>query len=149
MTPSRARQQVEGRFGSGISRRAAALCPRLGRERIARRVGRAILPRGGERAGHVLIVDPDCDLCGGLVGFLEASGYRATAVHDGHAGLSAARSLRPDVAVVEVFLPGLSGYEVCRELRDEFGPALPIILVSGERAESYDRVAGLLIGADD
>ena len=100
-------------------------------------------------AGHVLIVDPDCDVCGGLVGFLEASGYRATAVHDGHAGLSAARSLRPDLAVVEVVLPGLSGYEVCRELRDEFGPALPIILVSGERAESYDRVAGLLIGADD
>jgi len=100
-------------------------------------------------ADHVLLLDSDRDLSARLIGFLEASGYRATAVHDGQAALSAARSLRPDLALVEVVLPGLSGYEVCRELRDEFGPAFPIILVSGERVEPHDRVAGLLIGADD
>jgi DNA-binding NarL/FixJ family response regulator len=43
----------------------------------------------------------------------------------------------------------MSGYEICRDLRELHGAGLPIIFVSGKRAESYDRVAGLLIGADD
>ena len=98
---------------------------------------------------HVLFVDPDRDLCKQLSEFLETAGYRVTAAYDGRAGVRSARSGRPDSAVVEVVLPDLSGYEVCRELREEFGPGFPIVLVSGERAESCDRVAGLLIGADD
>jgi len=56
---------------------------------------------------------------------------------------------RPDLVVLDVQLPGMSGYEICRELRDEFGDALPILFVSGFRTESLDRVAGLLVGADD
>jgi len=47
-----------------------------------------------------------------------------------------------------VTLPALSGYEVCHQLREEFGESLPIILVSSERTEPFDRVAGILIGAD-
>jgi DNA-binding NarL/FixJ family response regulator len=50
---------------------------------------------------------------------------------------------------LEVALPGLSGYEVCHQLRNEFGDALPIVFLSGDRTEPFDRVAGLLIGADD
>ncbi len=46
-------------------------------------------------------------------------------------------------------MPRLSGYEVCRELRDAFGREMSVIFVSGERTESFDRVAGLLLGADD
>jgi DNA-binding NarL/FixJ family response regulator len=46
-------------------------------------------------------------------------------------------------------MPGISGYGVCHALRDEFGESLPIMFVSGERTEPYDRVAGLLVGADD
>ncbi len=46
-------------------------------------------------------------------------------------------------------LPGISGYEVCRQLRERFGEQLPIIFVSGDRTEAHDRVAGLMIGADD
>jgi DNA-binding NarL/FixJ family response regulator len=63
--------------------------------------------------------------------------------------LAAARKREPEVAVLDVHLPGVSGYEICRRLRESFGPALPIIFLSGERVESYDRVAGLLLGADD
>jgi DNA-binding NarL/FixJ family response regulator len=48
-----------------------------------------------------------------------------------------------------VCLPGISGYQVCRDLRDRFGDGLPIIFVSGARSESYDRVAGLLVGGDE
>ena len=55
----------------------------------------------------------------------------------------------PSLVLLDVQLPRVSGYEVCRELRDEYGDALPIVFVSGERTESLDRVAGLMIGADD
>ena len=51
--------------------------------------------------------------------------------------------------ILDVDLPRISGYEVCRELRDAFGEAVAIMFVSGTRAEAYDRVGGLLIGADD
>jgi two-component system response regulator BaeR len=51
--------------------------------------------------------------------------------------------------LLDVCLPGASGYEVCRELRDRFGDTLGIVFVSGERVDSIDRVSGLLLGADD
>jgi DNA-binding NarL/FixJ family response regulator len=54
----------------------------------------------------------------------------------------------PALVVLDV-MPLVSGYEVCRRLRDRYGTALPIVFLSGERVESLDRVAGLLIGADD
>ena len=56
---------------------------------------------------------------------------------------------RPAAVLLDVNMPRLSGYEVCRALRVEHGDGLPLIFVSGERTESYDRVAGLTIGADD
>jgi DNA-binding NarL/FixJ family response regulator len=55
----------------------------------------------------------------------------------------------PALVVLDVNLPSVSGYEVCRRLRDRNGTGLPIVFLSGERVESFDRVAGLLIGADD
>ena len=51
--------------------------------------------------------------------------------------------------ILDVRLPDLSGYEVCRELRDRLGASVPVMFVSGERIESFDRVAGLLVGGDD
>lgn len=63
--------------------------------------------------------------------------------------LAAVRSERPGVVVLEVCLAELSGYEVCRKLRAEFGETVAIMFVSRVRTESYDRVAGLLVGADD
>jgi len=59
------------------------------------------------------------------------------------------RREQPCAAVLDVHLPGRSGYEVCRELRDTYGDTIPIVLVSGERVEDLDRVAGLLLGADE
>jgi DNA-binding NarL/FixJ family response regulator len=52
-------------------------------------------------------------------------------------------------AVLDVNLPDRSGYEVCREIRRVYGAGLPIVFVSGDRKEPYDRVGGLLLGADD
>jgi len=68
---------------------------------------------------------------------------------NGEDALKAARKERPRIVLLDVNLPGMSGYDVCRELRAEFGERLPIVFVSGERTESFDRVAGLRLGGDD
>jgi DNA-binding NarL/FixJ family response regulator len=95
------------------------------------------------------VVDDDPGLLGLLERLLELDDLEVTAVASGEEALAAARAQRPDLAILDVNLPGLSGYEVCRALREAYGPALPILFVSGVRTEPYDRVAGLLLGADD
>ena len=99
--------------------------------------------------GHILVVDDDPafrDLVGTL---LERIGCQTVGAADGHEALSAAASSQPDVVLLDVDLPGTSGYEVCRELRDTYGDDLAIVFVSGERTDQLDRVSGLLLGADD
>jgi DNA-binding NarL/FixJ family response regulator len=56
---------------------------------------------------------------------------------------------RPAIVLLEVHLPDISGYEVCRRLRDEFGNDIAIVFLSGKRREEFDRTAGMLLGADD
>lgn len=100
-------------------------------------------------AGRVLIVDGDERCRTSTAGLLDRAGFRTREAATGEEALVAARGERPALVVLEVFLPDMSGYTVCRQLRTNFGEALPIIFVSGERTEPYDRVAGLLIGADE
>jgi DNA-binding response OmpR family regulator len=95
------------------------------------------------------VVDDDPGLLGLLERLLELDDLEVTAVASGEEAIAAARAQRPDLAILDVNLPGLSGYEVCRALREAYGLALPIMFVSGARTEPYDRVAGLLLGADD
>lgn len=99
--------------------------------------------------GPVVVVDDDDAFREFVTSLLGRAGYRAVGVADGDDVLSAVRLERPALVLLEVNLPGVSGYELCRQLRDEFGEQLPIVFVSAERTESVDRVAGLLIGADD
>ena len=108
--------------------------------------------RDGEDAegGVAMIVDPDSDDRAVVATVFERAGYEtrfeaATAEE----AFELVRREPPRLVVVEVDLPGVCGYEVCHELRQEFGEGLPIVLVSGERTEAFDRVGGLLIGADD
>lgn len=76
-------------------------------------------------------------------------GYTAIEADDGSRAMEAAKRKRPALVLLDVNLSGVSGYEVCRQLRDAFGQEISIIFVSGDRTEPYDRVAGLLLGADD
>jgi two-component system nitrate/nitrite response regulator NarL len=99
--------------------------------------------------GPVLIVDDDASLRALVARLLEGAGYATSAAASGEQALAWAAAARPRAVVLDVRLPGISGYEVCRELRGRYGDALPILFVSGERVESFDRVAGLLLGADD
>ena len=100
--------------------------------------------------GRILVVDDDLALLECVSTTLESAGFAVVAVSGGAEALELVRgSEPPDIVVLDVQLPGMSGYEICRELRDEFGAGLPILFLSGFRTEALDRVAGLLVGADD
>jgi DNA-binding NarL/FixJ family response regulator len=99
--------------------------------------------------GDVLVVDDDAGCRELMSELLESVGYRTIVAENGEEALARARRDRPALVVLDVHLPGLSGYEVCRQLKDEFGKRLMVALVSGKRCEPLDCVAGLLIGADD
>jgi DNA-binding NarL/FixJ family response regulator len=96
-----------------------------------------------------LIVEDDAPTGTSMADALDRAGYATRLVGSGEAALEAVREELPALVLLDVCLPGLSGYQVCHELRNEFGSGLPIVFVSGARRESYDRVAGLLIGGDD
>jgi two-component system, LuxR family, response regulator FixJ len=98
--------------------------------------------------GPILVVEDDDALREQVRVMLEEAGYAVLAAANGIDALAAARKEPPAAVVLDVCLPGLSGYEVCRTLKEEL-PGTPVVFVSGERVESFDRVAGLLIGADD
>jgi DNA-binding NarL/FixJ family response regulator len=95
-----------------------------------------------------LIADEDPTSRDHLARVLEAAGYEIVQVASGEEVLQAVKEVKPSIVLLEIPLGGLSGYEVCRALRAEAGE-MPIVFVSGSRTESYDRVAGLLVGADD
>src|SRR5687767_12631662 len=99
--------------------------------------------------GSVLIVDDDANYRAFVAAILERVGYETKEAESGEEALKSVRLQRPSCVLLDVLLPGVTGYAVCRELRDEYGEALPIIFVTGERTEPGDRVAGLLLGADD
>jgi DNA-binding NarL/FixJ family response regulator len=98
----------------------------------------------------ILVVDGDPDFRREASRALAATGFRTLEAETGEEALRAIAGEAGIVLVVlEVRLEDVSGYEVCRQLRQDRGDALPIIFVSGDRTESFDRVAGLMLGADD
>jgi DNA-binding NarL/FixJ family response regulator len=101
------------------------------------------------KRGRILLVEDDECCREHLATVFRQAGYEACEAATGEEALETARREQLGLVVLDVCLPGISGYEVCHELRQEFGERLPIILVSGLRTESLDRVAGLLLGADD
>jgi DNA-binding response OmpR family regulator len=100
-------------------------------------------------ADSILIADDDAASRASVSALLRRAGYEATEAATGEEALEAALDERPALVVLEVELPGMSGYDVCSSLRDTFGETLPILFVTGRRTEPLDCVAGLLIGADD
>ena len=97
----------------------------------------------------ILVADDDMDIRD-LVAFkLEQAGFDVTAVDNGLAALTAARLEPPDLVVLDVMMPGMSGIDVCRELRNDRTTAgLPIILLTA-RAQEGDVEVGFGAGADD
>jgi two-component system, OmpR family, response regulator len=104
------------------------------------------LPSGGTTA---LVVDADQETRALLAELLPRAGLSVIEAPDGETALALAETTRPALVVLEVCLPGLGGYEVCRELRQQFGQEMAIVFLSADRIAPTDRTAGLLIGADD
>ncbi|MGW7469079.1 two-component system response regulator CseB [Streptomyces xantholiticus] len=95
---------------------------------------------------HVLFVEDDDVIREATQLALERDGFTVTAVPDGLRGLEAFRADRPDIALLDVMVPGLDGVSLCRRIRDE--STVPVIMLSA-RADSIDVVLGLEAGADD
>jgi DNA-binding response OmpR family regulator len=95
----------------------------------------------------ILIVEDEPDMVTGLKDNFEFEGYEVATAQDGQSGLEQARTLKPDLLVLEVMLPKLSGLEVCKTLRGE-GYEGPILMLTA-RGQEIDKVVGLELGADD
>jgi two-component system, NarL family, nitrate/nitrite response regulator NarL len=102
-----------------------------------------------ERPSSVLVVDGDPKSRAALSRALQRAGYPAQQTCTGEEALEAAGRQRPALVIMETHLPGASGYEICREFRERYGEDLPIVFVSAARTDETDKVAGLLLGADD
>jgi DNA-binding NarL/FixJ family response regulator len=98
---------------------------------------------------EILVVIDDEPARRTIADLLVQAGYTCRKLASGEEALSAAREHEPAAVVLAVVLPGMTGYDVCRALREEAGELLPIIFVSKLRTDSLDCVAGLLLGADD
>jgi two-component system nitrate/nitrite response regulator NarL len=104
---------------------------------------------GPPKGSCVLIVDHDEEARAAMVAALGRLGRPLIDVANGEDALQAAELERPAVAISEVLLPTTSGYELCLALKARYGETFPVIFVSAQRTHPADRVAGLLIGADD
>ncbi len=95
----------------------------------------------------ILVVDDEQKIVDVLKAYLERDGYQVIAASDGPEALKKAHAENPDLIILDLMLPGLSGEEVCRRLRQE-GSRIPVIMLTA-KTELDDRVFGLSIGADD
>jgi DNA-binding NarL/FixJ family response regulator len=101
------------------------------------------------KTATAIVADADEDSRRSVARLLAFVGYAVTQVASGDEALELVRKEPPGLVVLDVALPGLSAYEVCRSLREAYGQRLPIALVSENRLEPADEVAGLLLGADE
>ena len=97
----------------------------------------------------VLVADDDPDVRDLVIFKLEQSGFEVTAAEDGPEALAAAKQHLPDVAVLDISMPGMSGLDVCRMLRADPATARMLIVMLTARAQETDVDKGFTAGADD
>jgi DNA-binding response OmpR family regulator len=96
---------------------------------------------------RILIIEDDLAILRGLKDNLEYESYEVITALDGEQGYCLIRERKPDLIILDLMLPKMSGYELCRKVREE-GITLPILMLTA-RGEEGDRVLGLDLGADD
>lgn len=94
----------------------------------------------------ILVVDDDSNICELLRLYLEKEGYAVKIVNDGVSAINAFKQENPDLMILDIMLPKLDGWQVCREIR-KFSDK-PIIMLTA-KGETFDKVLGLELGADD
>src|SRR5690349_20104125 len=108
-------------------------------------VGRSV----AARKTRVLVVDDDEGFVRFLAELLDGAGYCVVTAATADRATAAPRQARIDAAIVDLVKPGRGGYSICRELREEVDADLPVMFVSGERVDPFDRAAGIIAGGDD
>ncbi len=110
-------------------------------------IEQAKIEKAAERAiPLILVVDDDVELCELVAEYLTPEGFEVEAVYDGIRGIESALSGEYSLAILDVMLPGMQGFEVLRQIRAK--SRLPVIMLTA-RGEDVDRIVGLEIGADD
>lgn len=99
-----------------------------------------------EKSLKILIVDDDKNICDLLRLYLEKDGYSVILSHDGEEAVVKFNALKPDMVLLDIMLPGMDGWQVCREIRKKSN--VPIIMITA-KGETIDKVIGLELGADD
>ncbi|MCR5207841.1 MAG: response regulator transcription factor [Eubacterium sp.] len=94
----------------------------------------------------ILVVDDDLNICELLKLYLESEGYTVFTANDGAAAVETFQSKAPDLVLLDIMLPKMDGWQVCREIRKTSGA--PIIMLTA-KGETFDKVLGLELGADD
>lgn len=94
----------------------------------------------------ILIVDDEINICELLRLYLEKDGFQTDIVTDGIKAIEAFNSINPDLVLLDIMLPGLDGWQICREIRKT--SQAPIIMLTA-KGETFDKVLGLELGADD
>jgi DNA-binding response OmpR family regulator len=95
---------------------------------------------------HVLVVDDDSNICEIIRMYLEKDNFQVTVCYDGKKAVEVFKDLAPDIVILDIMLPGLDGWQVCREIRKL--SSIPIIMLSA-KDETFNKVLGLELGADD
>ncbi len=96
--------------------------------------------------GKILVVDDDTNICELLKLYMEKDGYIVYIANDGEAAVRAFNEVNPDIVILDIMIPKLDGWQVCREIRKVSDK--PIIMVTA-KGETFDKVLGLELGADD
>ena len=94
----------------------------------------------------ILIVDDDKNICELLRLYLEKEGYAVTQAYDGEAAFEAFEREKPNLVLLDVMMPKMDGWEVCRKIREKGNT--PVIMLTA-KGETFDKVLGLELGADD
>lgn len=96
--------------------------------------------------GKILVVDDDTNICELLRLYMEKDGYSVSIANDGETAVKAFSEVQPDIVLLDIMLPKMDGWQVCREIRKTSDK--PIIMVTA-KGETFDKVLGLELGADD
>ena len=96
--------------------------------------------------GNILVVDDDTNICELLRLYMEKDGYSVSIANDGETAVKAFSEVQPDIVLLDIMLPKMDGWQVCREIRKTSDK--PIIMVTA-KGETFDKVLGLELGADD
>jgi DNA-binding response OmpR family regulator len=106
---------------------------------------------GGEDVmAHILVIDDDADIRKLVEKILTVQGYKVSQAEDGESGLGLAIVKKPDLIILDLNLPKMNGFEVCRRLKaDEATKKIPVIMLTAAYAEWEDAKKGFKLGADE